>query len=118
MKTAALLGLIESTGENVLVLTESLSDADFKRSRLTRASVKLQLVHLARSVTALPPELRRVMTEIDWDGWIRVGRSAAQDSVEGDDSAWFAVRSLVPATLSWLRIYRQQEPQWFAYSPP
>ena len=32
-----------------------------------------------------------------------------------DEALWFGVRSLVPATLSWLRVYRHSHPELFTY---
>ena len=32
-----------------------------------------------------------------------------------DEALWFAVRSLVPATLMWLRVYRESNPELFGF---
>lgn len=113
--TAALLHLIESAGEAVLTLTETLEEAEFRRSRLARPEVHRQLCTLADTLTALPPALLQAMPEIDADGWRAARRGFDAEGPARDDALWFAVRSQVPATLSWLRVYRQSQPALFAY---
>lgn len=113
---AALLQVIDAAGEAVLTLTESLTEAEFRRSRLTRHEVHRQLCTLADTLAALPPALLQGMPEIDAHAW-RAARQAfaLADETPRDDALWFAVQSQVPATLSWLRLYRQSHPQWFTY---
>ena len=54
------------------------------------------------------------MPEIDWAGW-RAPRLALPTPGEPqDDALWFAVQSLVPATLNWLRVYRDEHPALFS----
>ena len=110
---AALIKLVEESAEGVLVLVEDLGEAEFLRSRLTRQEVRKLLASVAATMQAMPPELRRAMPELAWDGWERLGHDLKAAPPAGDASAWFAVQSLVPATLSWLRVYRQEQPALF-----
>lgn len=34
-----------------------------------------------------------------------------------DEALWFACESLVPATLLWLRVYQQSQPELFRMAP-
>ena len=116
--TSALLALIEQSGLAVATLAEGLEEADLRRSRLTRAEVLRHLRVLARSAISVTPSAREEMPELDWDGWRRLSLQLQADT--GDDveeALWFAVSSLVPATLLWLRVYRQAQPKLFVMSP-
>ena len=115
MFTVPLFKLIQEAGEGVLLLVEDLQEGEFLRSRLTRAEVLRQLRLMADTLAALPEEARRAMPEIDWAGWRAGALALAGEGAARDDAAWFAARSLVPATLSWLRVYRQAEPALFEY---
>jgi len=112
--STALLGIIEQAGLGVLTLAENLSREDLLRSRLTREEVSRQLRILTDSLAALPPELQRAMPEIDWPGWLRAGLQLMEPRGEAcDDALWFAVESLTPALLLWLRVYRRNQPELF-----
>lgn len=114
--TAAMLLLVEEAGEAVLVLTDGVDEAEFLRSRLTRAEVRRQLHTLADTLAAMPPAARTAMAEIDWAGWQGLAHAMAAPPPDGDEAAWFAARALVPATLSWLRVYRRSAPELFSFT--
>jgi uncharacterized protein with HEPN domain len=112
--TSALLALIEQSGLAVVTLAEGLDEADLRRSRLTRAEVLRHLRVLARSAMAVTPSAREDMPELDWDGWRRLSlQLLAEAGDDLDEAIWFAIHSVVPATLLWLRLYRQSHPLWF-----
>jgi uncharacterized protein with HEPN domain len=116
MITAPMFSLIQNAGESVLTLTESVEEAEFLRSRLTREETRRQMLLLAETLLHLPEPIRKAMQEVDWPGW-RATRLALEHSGPAHDEAlWFGVRSLVPATLSWLRVYRQERPDLFSWS--
>jgi hypothetical protein len=117
MFTAPLFTLIQETGEGVLLLIEDLQEPEFLRSRLTRNEVLRLLKTMADTLAALPGPARAAMPEIDWEGWRGAALGLCGEGAERDDAAWFAARSLVPATLSWLRLYRRSEPALFDYRP-
>ena len=116
MITAAMLTLIQNAGEAVLVLIDGLDEADFMRSRLTRHEVRRQLLALAGLLDGLSAPAQQAMPEIDWPGWRHLALALHDAAAARDDSAWFAARALVPATLSWLRVYRQSEPALFEFT--
>lgn len=111
-----MLNLIQESGEAVLVLTDGIEEVEFLRSRLTRAEVRRQLATLADTLLHLPGPACAAMPEIDWGGWRHVRMQLdAPPGTDSDDTVWFAARSLVPATLGWLRLYRQSQPELFVY---
>jgi uncharacterized protein with HEPN domain len=106
--------MIHDAGEAVLILAEGLQRSEFMRSRLTRAEVQRQLLCAADTLADASDVLRHQMPELDWAAW-RATRIALQAGGEQrDDALWFAVQSLVPATLNWLRVYRQEQPGLFS----
>lgn len=112
--TGALLGLIEQAAQGVLVLCEGLTRDELLGSRLTRTEVLRQLSTLTLSATQLDAAVQAAMPELDWAGWAALApRLRAPAGPALDEALWFAVESLVPATLLWLRFYRQQQPRWF-----
>ncbi|HEX5783235.1 MAG TPA: hypothetical protein VFY35_00790 [Burkholderiaceae bacterium] len=112
--TAVMLKLVEECGENILVLMDGIEPQELARSRLTRQTVLEQVNDMARALDSLPGPLRSAMPELDWDGWRVTASTLAQPGTPPDEDAlWFAIRSLVPATLSWLRVYRLAQPEWF-----
>lgn len=116
--TSALLSLIEQTGLDVATLAEGLDEADLRRSRLTRAELLRQLRLMANSAMAVPPSAREDMPELDWEGWRLLAlRLQAETGDDLDEAIWFAMQSVVPATLLWLRVYRQNQPQLFSMTP-
>lgn len=115
--TAPLMTLLEEAGEGILVLVDELVEDEFRRSRLTRAEVVRQLRLMADTLAALPAAARESMPELDWAGWRGASVALAGGGAAADEAAWFAARSLVPATLSWLRVYRRDEPGLFSYRP-
>ncbi|MDO9570489.1 MAG: hypothetical protein Q7J58_14110 [Hydrogenophaga sp.] len=117
MLHSALLGLIQNACESVLILVEQLPREELMRSRLTRGEVQRQLATLAASVAQIEPEQRATMPELDWSGWALMQVQLAGPPGETlDEALWFASQSLVPATLLWLRVYRQSQPELFRMS--
>lgn len=111
--TAPLLQLVQTAGEAVLILTEGLTPAELQRSRLTRSETRRQLQSLADTLSDAPDALRHQMPEIDWAGWRATRLALPTPGPQQDEALCFAVQSLVPATLSWLRVYRQLHPGLF-----
>jgi len=118
MYGAALLKTINDAGVAVMILTEGLEDHELLGSRLTRAEVARQLRLLIQMAECLPQELMQGMPEIDWRGLTAAGEVlSGREGPDLNDAMVFATRSLVPATLMWLRVYQQQQPGWFRMVP-
>lgn len=117
MLNALLLSLVEEAGTSVLTLAGSLDRKDLLHSRLTRMEVSKQVLSMAENVGRLPPETRSLLAALDFEGWELASRLIRKAGPEGDDALWFAISSLVPATLLWLRRYRKSEPDIFSWTP-
>lgn len=118
MLSATLLAIIEEACGGVMTLTEEVSSEEFFRSRLTIGETLRQLTAIRHAAMALPLETQNRMTEIDWPMWRDLAVYADTPVAPGAHEAlWFAVRSLVPATLMWLRVYREEDPSLFAFRP-
>jgi hypothetical protein len=114
LETSALLGIIEQAGLAVVTLVEGLEQDELLRSRLTRTEVLRQLNTLAGAVAQLSPEVCADMPELDWAGWGALApRLSGPPGQALDEALWFACESLAPATLLWLRVYRQGQPERF-----
>jgi hypothetical protein len=76
---------------------------------------------MSESAANLPPQTQSTLAEVDWGGWHAVTRQLGEKpGTNGDaeqEALWFAVRSLVPATLMWLRVYRANQPEVFECRP-
>ncbi|NTV10727.1 MAG: hypothetical protein HGA47_08115 [Zoogloea sp.] len=116
MMVGPLLAIIEEAGTAVLTLTEGVDEGELLASRLTRGEVLRQLQNIAETAANLPPHVRTRLPEIDWEGWTGTMRSLRLGGVLEDEAICFAVRSLVPATLMWMRVYRQEHPALFSFS--
>jgi len=114
----ALLGLIEQAGTAIATLIEGLEQDELLRSRLTRQEVLSQLKTLADSAAQMGAPARDAMPELDWSGWDSMrARFDAPPGEALDAALWFACESLVPATLLWLRVYQQGQPELFRMAP-
>ena len=108
--TGMLLQKIEEAGVAVLTLTEGIEEGEFAMSRLTRQETCRQLEILGRAAADMPSAARAALPEIDWVAWASIAKTAVNDNPQ----VWQAVSELVPATLMWLRVYRNNEPDLFA----
>lgn len=112
---AASLAILEEACGDVLILGEDLSRDDFERARLTRTALCSRLKVIVDCLHGLPAEARSRMPELGWDGW-DLARRVLEGAADPDGTLWFAVSSLAPATLMWLRVYREEQPALFAFS--
>lgn len=117
MLSGPLLDILQEAGENVLTLTEGLEPEEFFSSHLTQMEALRQIRNMAETAGNLPPELKSQIAEIDWAGWSVLGAQLATTGGFERDAVWFGVRSLIPATLLWLRVYRNSQPRLFSYAP-
>jgi len=113
--SGAMLGIIQEAGNSILILTEGLEFAEFFSSRITQYEVVRQLKVMADIINNFPFEHKQRMLEIDWETWaaISVELTKADESIQ--EAIWFAVKSLVPATLLWLRVFHKSSPELFSF---
>jgi uncharacterized protein with HEPN domain len=117
MLNASLLSIIDEAGVAVLTLTEGLEKDEFLASRLTRAETLRQVRIMSTSAANVPPRVQALLPEVAWRGWDTMARQLGEGPEAQDEALWFAVRSLVPATLMWLRVYRHNQPHVFQWKP-
>ncbi len=117
MLNASLLSILDEAGVAVLTLTESLEKDEFLASRLTRTEALRQVRIMSASAANVPPQIKTLLPEVEWRGWQTVAQQLDASHETQGEALWFAVRSLVPATLMWLRVYRQNQPQVFQWAP-
>lgn len=115
--SGALLGILEEAGMAILTLTEAVEPEEFFSSRITQQEVLRQMQVMAETAANLPDELKRQMPEIEWPGWSVLDTQLKVAGGFERDAQWFAVRSMVPATLMWLRVYRKNTPDVFSLAP-
>lgn len=111
----ALLANIVDAGTDALTLAEDMDEATFRRSRLARHEIGRLVGVIATNLADLPDAQRQQFAEIDWSAWSALAQQIRQDGPERDEALWFATRALVPATLMWLRVYKEGQPQLFEF---
>ncbi len=115
LATPALLAIAEQAGLDILTLAENLDRDALLRSRLTRREVERQLGIVCAALADLESKLGHAMPEIDWSAWTRLDPALRSPGGSArDDALWFAVDSLTPALLLWLRVHRASRPELFA----
>lgn len=117
MITGAMLSILEEAGMAVLTFTEGLEPEEFFASQLTQRETLKQISIMVETVTNLPPDPKKQMPEIDWAGWSQLNLQLTRAGGFERDAVWFGVRSLIPATLMWLRVYKKNLPQLFSLTP-
>ena len=115
MLNAVLFAIIEEAASTVLILTEAADQDELLASRLTCAEVQRQLLIMTGMIAEISAAPRACMPELEWAGWKVMPRALKGSKAKADEALWFAVRSLVPATIMWLRVYRQKRPELFTF---
>lgn len=113
--SGAMLGILQEAGNSILIMTEGLEYDEFFSSRVTQYEVLRQLKVMVDTTFNFPDEFKRRMLEVDWEAWhaLRVQLTKTDESMH--EAVWFAVRSLVPATLLWLRVFHKSAPELFSF---
>ena len=81
---------------------------------ITQQEVLRQLRIMTETAANVPYDLKHEVAEIDWAGWSVLNNQLTVAGGFERDALWFAVRSLIPATLMWLRVYRKDSPSIFS----
>ncbi len=111
----ALLANIVNAGTDALTLAEDMDEATFRRSRLARVEMGRLVGIMATNLADLPDAQRQLFAELDWTTWRALPEQLNADPSTRDEALWFAIRALVPATLMWLRVYKESAPQLFEF---
>ena len=116
MLTGAMLGLIQQTGMDIIVLTEELDEQEFFASQFTRLQTFRLLGSMADTARNLPAEVPEQLPEIDWAAWAAL--PAALIRPTGHPlQIWVAARELTPLTVQHLIDYKRVYPKLFSLAP-
>lgn len=113
--SGAMLGILEEAGTAILIMTESFAYHELFASRITQHEVLRQLKVMADTAFNLPSEVKFKMLEIDWESWQALSIQFNKSDESMQEAVWFAVRSLVPATLLWLKVFHKSSPELFSF---
>lgn len=109
--------IVMDTGQSISQLIQEMqSDDELFASTLTLRAVEAQLLIMAHTLGNFTPALHQRLMHVDWNGW-----AVLHDKLRGGiqprrDEIWYAVRALVPQTMSLLAELRRREPVWFEVS--
>jgi uncharacterized protein with HEPN domain len=115
--SGSLLSIVEEAGESVLTLTEGIEPEEFFNSKITQHEVMRQIRIMTETAANIPVEIKHDIAEVDWAGWSMLNMQLNTAGGFERDAVWFAIRSLIPATLMWFRVYRKNTPQHFSIVP-
>lgn len=115
MLTAAMLGLIEQTCLDILILTAELDDREFFASRLTRLQTYQLLGVVAETANNLPDDVRARLSAIDWAAWYALPIALARPD-EHAFRIWVAAKELTPLSVQSLIDYKRIYPELFTLS--
>ena len=116
MLTAAMLKLIEQTGQDILVLADELDEREFFASRLTRLQTFQLLGTLSQTAHNLPADVKTHLNGIDWTAWAALPAALARPN-EHTFRIWVAIKELTPRTVQSLIDYTRVYPELFKLSP-
>lgn len=116
MLTAAMLKLIEQTGQDILVLADALDEREFFASRLTRLQTFHLLGTLSQTAHNLPVDVKARLSGIDWVAWAALPVALARPN-EHTFRIWVAIKELTPLTVQSLLDYTRVYPELFTLAP-
>lgn len=116
MLTGAMLGLMQTIGQDIVTLAGELDEAEFFASRITLAETLRQLAAMSRNAQYMPFDIKVRTHRIDWASWAALAAALVKPS-HHRLQIWVAIRELTPQTLRHLDEYRRAEPQLFSIFP-
>lgn len=106
--------ILQASGQRVTDLLREMENEDeLFASANTLRRVEMYLLIIAQTLAHLPCELRQRLRQIDWHGWARLSQLIEQDAQPRREEVWYAIHSLLPATLALMAALRRREPVWF-----
>lgn len=103
-----MLHLIRGSGLAVVALTDAMeSEDEFFASANTLSTVEAHLGVMAYWICHLPPEAQARWKNLDWYGWAHIHNALSTQKQPRREEIWYAIRSLLPASLEILRPERQ-----------
>lgn len=116
MLTGAMLGLMQSVGQDIVTLAGDLDDVEFFSSRITLAETLRKLASMSRNAQYMPFEIKVRTHKIDWASWVALDVALVKPS-HHRLQIWVAIRELTPQTLRHLDEYRRKDPYLFSIFP-
>jgi uncharacterized protein with HEPN domain len=115
MYARALFDIIHTSGDHILKLLLALEGGadELFASTNTLAVIEDHLYNVANTLAHLPPVVMLRLPQVDWSGWAAAYDALRHQTEPRRDIVWYAVCSLLPATLVLLDKLREQEPEWF-----
>jgi uncharacterized protein with HEPN domain len=110
----SLFEILRQAGEQLLdLVVEMQSSQELFASANTLPVIEALLLAMSTTLGHLPPVLHLRLPQVDWAGWAAVHDCLSTGRQPREDEVWYAVCSLVPATLVLLDKLRQREPELF-----
>lgn len=117
MLTRLQCDLVRECGQIIATVTAGMADEDeLFASANTLAVVESHLLVVAQTLAHLQPALQARLAWVDWTGWQALGGLLEHDVQSRREVVWYAIRSLLPATLQLIEKLRRIEPVWFEIS--
>ncbi|ANQ83156.1 hypothetical protein [Azoarcus olearius] len=113
---AGLLGNLHDAGVAISLCTSGWDQAAFFESRAARKKALQCLNVMVDSARDLPDAVTARLGRIDWLAWEALRAVLKARTADERDRLWYAIGTLVPATVIELRRYRRQMPQLFEFS--
>lgn len=106
--------IVMDTGRSIGALIREMQDEDeLFASVLTLRAVEAQLLILAHTLGNFTPALHQRLLHVDWNGWAVLHDKLRHGIQPRREEIWYAVRALVPQTMSLLAELKRREPVWF-----
>lgn len=113
---AGLLGNLHDAGVAISLCTSGWEKDAFFESRAARKKALQCLRVMVDSARDLPDAVSARLGRIDWLAWETLRPLLKAKSADDCDRLWYAIGTLVPATVIELRRYRRLMPQLFEFS--
>jgi uncharacterized protein with HEPN domain len=114
MLNRAMFDIVRTSGQRVLQLVAQMqSEEELFASANTLGAIEDILLEMAHTIGNLTPAMRGHLPQLDWTGWRALHRCLRADLRPRREAVWYAIRSLVPATLELFDRLRRRQPFLF-----
>ncbi|QDF95114.1 hypothetical protein CJ010_00370 [Azoarcus sp. DD4] len=113
---AGLLGNLHDAGVAISLCTSGWEKDAFFESRAARKKALQCMNVMVDSARDLPDAVTARLGRIDWLAWEELRPVLKARNADERDRLWYAIGTLVPATVIELRRYRRLMPQLFEFS--
>lgn len=114
MYQRSLYDIVMETGQSIGKLIQEMeSEDELFVSILTLRAVEAQLLIMAHTMGNFTPTLHSRLMQVDWNGWAVLHDKLRHGIQPRRSEIWYAVRALVPQTMTLLKDLRRKNPNWF-----